>query len=110
MKHLMNTTCSLQDDGELRLQRILQSLKGIADLLPDERSQQPWQNLSPPRLEEQAAASGFQRAVLRMFGSSNQVSTPCLVAGMHTSQYIPLNVWLSREGQATAAGLCTVLL
>ena len=75
---------SLQDDGELRLQRILVSLKGIADWLPNERSQQPWQSLSPPRQEEQAAASGFQRAVLRMFGSSNQVGplawmSPCVL-------------------------------
>ena len=64
---------SAQDNGELRLQRILLSLRGIADMLPNERSTQPWQSPSPQRQEEQSAASGFQAAVLRIFGSSNQV-------------------------------------
>ncbi len=71
----------MQDDGELRLQRILRSLKCIADMLPEQASDQAAQaaqSLSPPRQEELAAAAGFQRAVLRMFGAHDKVR--CLVS------------------------------
>ena len=65
-----------QDDGELRLQRILRALKGIADMLPQQASDgaaQSAQSLSPPRQEELAAAAGYQRAVQRMFGAHDKV-------------------------------------
>ena len=62
-----------QEDGELRLQRILRSLKGIADMLPEQTADQAAQTVSPPRQEELAAAAGFQRAVLRMFGAHDKV-------------------------------------
>lgn len=64
----------VQDDGELRLQRILLALKGIADMLPAHGAELAHQSLSPQRQEEQAAAAGFQRAVLRMFGAADKAS------------------------------------
>lgn len=71
----------VQDDGELRLQRILRALKSIADLLPQPASGGAAAALSPPRQEELAAAASFRRAVLRMFGAHDKVR--CHLSGPH---------------------------
>ncbi len=77
----------MQDDGELRLQRILCALKGVADMLPQQTTEGPAQSLSPQRQEEQAAAAGFQRAVLRMFGAHDRVGFHYLLTD--TSKSVP---------------------
>ena len=76
-----------QDDGELRLQRILCALKSIADALPQPASEgAAAESLSPPRQEELTAAAGFQLAVLRMFGAHDKV--PCHLSSPHRHMQI----------------------